>query len=364
MRVSPTLSMYIGRRFLMDIALVLAVLLGITLLGDLVELLRRAWNREGVTLFIIAELAILKLPFMAQKILPFATLFGGMLAFVRLTRTHQLVVARSAGVSVWQFMLPALAISIIGGSLVVTVFNPLVSAMTSRYEQIEAKHLRGRASLLAVSSSGLWLRQSDEGGQSVIHAMRVTQEGTELEEVIIFLYAGTDRFIGRIDAKTAKLVPGYWQLTDALLTAPDNPAAFHKNYELETTLTLGQIQDSFASPDTMSFWALPGFIKTLEDAGFSALRHRLHWHSLLSGPLLLFAMVLLAASFSLKLTRSGGTGLLMAGGVASGFVLYFLTDVSLALGISGGIPVVLAAWAPAVASTLLGFALLLHLEDG
>ena len=127
---------------------------------------------------------------------------------------------------------------------------------------------------------------------------------------------------------------------------------------------MGQIQDSFASPDTMSFWALPGFIKTLEDAGFSALRHRLHWHSLLSGPLLLFAMVLLAASFSLKLTRSGGTGLLMAGGVASGFVLYFLTDVSLALGISGGIPVVLAAWAPAVASTLLGFALLLHLEDG
>ena len=114
----------------------------------------------------------------------------------------------------------------------------------------------------------------------------------------------------------------------------------------------------------MSFWELPAFIDTLETAGFSALRHRLHWHSLLAAPLLLFAMVLLAASFSLRLTRKGGIGLLMAGGVGAGFILYFLTDVSLALGMSGGIPVILAAWAPALTSTLLGLATLLHLEDG
>jgi len=44
--------------------------------------------------------------------------------------------------------------------------------------------------------------------------------------------------------------------------------------------------------------------------------------------------------------------------------LYFLTDVVLALGVSGGLPVILAAWAPAGVFTLLGLAMLLHLEDG
>jgi lipopolysaccharide export system permease protein len=274
------------------------------------------------------------------------------------------VVARSAGISVWQFMLPAIAIAFVGGGLMVAFFNPLVSATMSRYEQLESEHLRGRASSLAVSSSGLWLRQADPNGQSVIHALRVTGEGTELNDVIIFLYSNQDRFTGRIDASTAVLEPGFWHLKDALVTAPDQTAVQYDDWRLKTSLTLEQIQDSFASPDTMSFWDLPAFIDTLEAAGFSALRHRLHWHSLLSGPMLLFAMVLLAASFSLRLTRKGGVGLLMVGGVGAGFLLYFLTDVSLALGMSGGIPVILAAWAPALTSTLLGLATLLHLEDG
>ena len=95
-----------------------------------------------------------------------------------------------------------------------------------------------------------------------------------------------------------------------------------------------------------------------------AVKHRLQWHSVLSVPLLLFAMVLLAATFSLRLTRRGGTGLLIAGGVTAGFVLFFMTDLVLALGLSGKIPVVLAAWTPAGVSTLLGLSLLFHLEDG
>ncbi len=71
-----------------------------------------------------------------------------------------------------------------------------------------------------------------------------------------------------------------------------------------------------------------------------------------------------AATFSLRLTRRGGTGLLLLGGLFAGFLLYFLTDVVRALGMSGSIPPLLAAWAPTVVFTLLGLAMLLHLEDG
>ena len=301
---------------------------------------------------------------MAQKVLPFAALFGGMLAFVRLTRTNQLVVARAAGLSVWQFLFPALVIALLAGFLVVMVFNPLASATTSLYESLESKHLRGRASLLAVSKSGLWLRQADTNGQSVIHALGVSQHGAELSDVIVFLYDSGGRFTGRIDARVAVLEAGYWQLADTLITGPDQPAKRAGEYQLPTTLTLAQIQDSFASPETMSFWSLPRFIETLEKAGFSALRHRLHWHSVLAGPLLLCAMVLIAATFSIRLTRRGGAGLLVAGGVFAGFLLYFLSDVVYAMGLSGAIPVVLAAWAPAGIFALLGLTMLLHLEDG
>ena len=364
MRLSYLLSRYIGRQFLISIGLVFMLIMGVAFLIDAVNLGDRAASREGAGLIVIIEMALLRLPYIAQKVLPFAVLFGTMLTYLWLTRTNELVVSRAAGVSVWQFLLPSLSIALCLGIFVVTVFNPLSSAFISRYEQMEAQYLRGQSSLLTVSGSGLWLRDGDGDEQMVIHAERVSQSGTELADVIIFLYEDVDRFAERIDAKTATLHDGYWELDDALVTSPQMTAAFAKTYRIDTELTVGRIQDSFAPPDTMSFWDLPEFIQSLEKAGFSGLRHRIHWHSILSIPLLLSAMVLVAASFSLRLTRRGRLGIFVLAGLMTGFLLYFTSDVSLALGMSGSLPAILSAWAPATIFALIGTALLFHLEDG
>lgn len=363
-RLSPTLSFYIVRRFLVSFGAVLLVFAAIIFLLDVVELMRRTGGRSDVPVWRLVEMALLKLPYMAQKIVPFAALFGGMHTFWRLTRFHELIVARSAGVSVWQFLFPAVASMIFIGFISISVFNPIASAMLARYDLLESRHILGRSTLMTVSRTGLWLRQADELGQSVIHAVHVRQPDMVLRDVVIFLYEGSDRFIGRIDASEASLGDGVWQLKNALLTGPDRPSQTHETYAIKTNWTVEKIQDSFAAPETMSFWELPGFIALLDNAGFSASRHRLYWHSLLAVPLLLAAMVLVAASFSLRPARRGGIALLIGSGIIFGFLLFFLSDVVLALGLSATIPAVLAAWTPAGFSLLTGLVVLLHLEDG
>ena len=215
-----------------------------------------------------------------------------------------------------------------------------------------------------MSSNGLWLRQVHDDVQSVVHAATLSREGTELESVIVFVHRAGDRFERRIDAARARLVDGYWDLEDATVTPVEGRPQTLARYRLATAVTGAQLQESFASPATMSFWALPAFIETLKRAGFSARKHLLHWNSLTALPLLLCATVLVAATFSLRLTRRGGVGMLAIGGVVAGFLLYFLTDLVRALGASGAIPVALAAWSPAAVSSMLGLAMLLHLEDG
>ena len=109
---------------------------------------------------------------------------------------------------------------------------------------------------------------------------------------------------------------------------------------------------------------MPGFIAVLEQAGFSALQHKLHFHSLMALPLLLAGMVMLAAVFSLRQPRRGRTGMMITIGMASGFFIYFTTNIIYAFGSSGGLPVVLAAWAPTLILLMVSSAALLHLEDG
>src|SRR5260370_35257150 len=113
----------------------------------------------------------------------------------------------------------------------------------------------------------------------------------------------------------------------------------------------------------MFFWDLPGYIAWLEQSGFPAQRHRLHFNVLLARPFLLCAMVLVAATFSLRMQRRGGATLMIVGGVVAGFLLYFLSDIIFALGLSAKVPVTLAAWPPPVGSLIFVASLLRLLED-
>src|ERR1700744_3710536 len=99
MRLPLTLSLYIGRQFLVGIALAFAGMLVIVALGDLVELIRRTADVQGrqIPFTVITEMLLFRTPFTGIRILPFAVLIGGMLALTRLTRTNELIVARAAG---------------------------------------------------------------------------------------------------------------------------------------------------------------------------------------------------------------------------------------------------------------------------
>lgn len=366
MRMSSILSFYIGRHFLVSFFGIFCLFLMIIFLFDAIELLRRSAQKPDVTFGMVIEMSLLKLPFMGQKTFPFAILFGGMSAFWRLTRSNELVVTRAAGVSAWQFMLPVLFLAFLLGAIQVSAISPLASSMLARYERLEATRLEGHTSFLSISNSGLWLRQADDRGQSVVHAKRVLQRdnGVELRGAIVFLYEGKDRFIRRLDAASAQLEDGFWHLKKTWMYEPETPPKYEEDFWLETDLTMNKIHDNFAPPETMSFWDLPEFIRTLETAGFSAVRHRLYWHTLLATPLLMCAMILIAATFTLRQTRRGGTTFVIAGGVLTGFLLYFFSDIIFALGLSDSIPVLLAAWTPSGVATMLGAATLLHLEDG
>ncbi|MGE5201420.1 MAG: LPS export ABC transporter permease LptG [Acidobacteriota bacterium] len=360
-----TLALYIARQFLIWCFGVFASMMLIVLLLDYVELIRRAGNRPGAGFLVLLEMAALKQPYMAEQVMPFAVLFGGMFAFWRMTRSNELVVARAAGVSVWQFLAPAVLGAVVIGVVAVTVFNPVASAMQASYEKLENRVLRNNSDRLAFNRSGLWLLQSDEQGMpSVIHGNRLAAGGVNLKDVMVLLLDKQYRLIGRIDAEEAHLEGGLWRIAKGTRWQPDKAQEPFEETTVQTNMTPDKIEESFASPETMSFWELPGFISLLEQSGFATQRHRLYYNALLARPFLLAAMVLIAATFSLRMHRRGGTTLMIAAGVASGFALYLLNYVVIALGISSTIPVGLAAWTPAGVSWLAGASFLLHLEDG
>jgi lipopolysaccharide export system permease protein len=377
MTLTPTLSLYVARGFLWATLAMLAALTGLVALFDFIELLRRAASRPDVGFDIPATIAALRLPFVALQILPFAILLGGIVAFWRLTRSSELIVARAAGVSAWGFLTGPALVAILLGAIAMTGISPLSSMMLARAERMDQTYLRTGGGMSSLAGGRLWLRQSDREldpqGVAIVAGRpamarqrdpRLAPPRFELQGVTVWRLSGSDRPLARIEAPRATLEAGRWVFEDAVTFGAERQASPPARIVLPTALTAGRIEESFASPETLGFWSLPGFIAVLEEAGFSAVRHRIQFQSLLALPMLALAMALLAAGFSMRHNRRGGVAQMITGGVAAGFALFVVDRVAGEFGEAGSLPVVLAAWAPTVAGLLLALALLLHLEDG
>lgn len=360
---SWTLYRYLGRQFLLGVLMVYCGFLALAFSIDIVDLLNRTAGR-GVESATVVMMALLQLPLLGQKLLPFAMLLGGVFSFVKLSRNQELVTTRAAGVSAWDFLLPPLFVAVTIGILHVVAFTPVASRMLSQFSVLEAKYIKGQDSQLSLSTNGLWLRQGDKNQQSVIHAPRATDQGMHIDTPIFFLYGKDNRLTGRIDAQSADLIDGAWILQGANVSGADGFVTHHPHYVMKTTLTRERILESFAPPETLSFWELPSFIAAAKNAGFTTVRYRLYLYCLLAQPVLFAAMVFMAASFSLKVSRSGGLARVVLLGALCGFGVYFFSDLTTALGRSGILPTWLAATAPGLAAILAGMALVFHQEDG
>lgn len=389
MKITATLSLYLAKRYVLNLLILLVALLSIIYLFDVVELIRRASKHSDVPISLILQMGLLKLPEVGQKLFPFAVLFSAMFTFWQLTRKYELIVVRASGFSVWQFLLPITTIGLIFGGLQMSVINPLSAIFITKFEQLERIHLERKKNEIAVFEAGLWLKQNvliddvnddntakiqgdDETlteGYIILHAQKLRQPDWVLQNVTVMYFQDGNHFLQRVDAKAARLKDGFWELSDATIhkSVRNFAMAMPETAEIftvPTSLTQREIEESFSSPESMSFWKLPAYIRTLEQTGFDATRLKVYYQSLLSQPLMFCAMILLAACVSMRPPRARGTFIMVGTGVMIGFIIFFISSFLQAMGASQQIPVLMAAWAPALISFLLGLSVMMNLEDG
>lgn len=364
-----TLALYVARRFAATFATVFLAFFALLYLIDFVEQIRR-FSAEDIGLAGAAGLALVNAPGAVYRILPLITILAAVALFLALARSSELVVIRASGRSALRLLVTPILTALAIGAFAVAVLNPIVAGTAKRYDSLSRQYRSGDISVLSINREGLWLRQGGPEGQMVIHADRSSLDGTELYEATFLGFAPEAGPQRRIEAKSARLVPGAWQLEGVKEWAfapglnPEQGARRLDSLRLPSDLTADRIRDSFGTPAAVPVWELPSFIAALERAGFSARRHQVWLQMELALPLLLAAMVMVGAGFTMRHIRFGHTGLMVLLAICAGFAIFLLRNFTQVLGETGQIPVLVAAWSPPVAASLLALSLLLHLEDG
>ena len=359
-----TLRYYVAKRFLLAIGATFAVCAALIFMIDMIELLRLSRRAQDLSTAHLLWMAALRMPAFSEILLAFAVLVGSIAALLSLNRKSELIVMRSAGMSVWQFLWPGAIVALLIGIAEITLLNPLAAVAFSEAERQMAKAFGTEATILASTSDGLWLREDGPDGQSVVTARASANQGMSLAGVVIYQFDVVGRFVERIDAERATLEDGYWDLKKVIVSRPLAEPEFFDTYTVSTHLLRDQVGEAFGSEMALSFWQLSSLIEMAQRAGLQASRYKVQYALLMSRPLLLLTMVVLAATVSLRAFRSGGIQVLVIAGMVGGTSFFLLVEVSRQVGVAGLIPPTVAVWVPIALALLVSLTVLLHQEDG
>ncbi|MFD1343438.1 LPS export ABC transporter permease LptG [Litorisediminicola beolgyonensis] len=362
------LHLYFARRFLLVFLGLFGVFFLFLALLDVVDLLRRF---EGdLAPGALFTLTLLKAPEGLYQMLPLVMILSSIAVFLALARSSELLIARAAGRSGLVALLGPALVSLLVGAVAVAAMNPIVAGTSKRYSDLVERYRNGGTATFSIGAEGLWLRQGDDTGQTVIHASRATPDATRLFEVTFVEYGFSGGPTRRIEAEEAWLEDGAWQLSNTKSWPlggggnAEGAAEEAPRMELASTLTQDSIRDRFGRPSAVSIWALPAFISELEQAGFSARRYAVWLQLELARPIFLLALTLVGAGLTMRHTRLGRTGISVLTAVLLGFGLYYVRNFAQILGENGQIDPYTAAWIPPVAALMIAFGLILHREDG
>jgi len=361
--IGKTLGFYFLRRYAMITAWFFIGISSLAFIIDFTEFSRRTSALPDYRILTALLTSLLRLPMIMQQVVPFIALFSAMATLIALNRRYELVIARSAGLSAWQFLLPACAGAMIFGILTATVISPLGAAGLSKAENIEALWKSGKTNQISAFKVP-WLRQVTGDGQTFIGAHSVLAQGTVLIDAVFISIGSGGNIVKREDAARAELKDGYWLLTNVRRYRDGKEPEIIGTAKVATNLRREFITEGLAKPETVSFFDLPEKIRAAEGFGFAANAFRTYFHSLIALPALLMSMTLIAATVSLKFVRLGQSPAMILGGIAAGFLLYVVSVLVKAFGGAGFVSPVVAAWFPVVIAAFYGISFLLQKEDG
>src|SRR3984885_3247214 len=279
--MTNTLGRYFAGRFVIAALGVFAGIFVLLVLVDYIEMVRKTSGLASASAIMVAETSLFRVPQLLEKLTPFCMLIGAMTCYLALSRRLELVVARAAGVSAWQFISPALTSALVLGAIATVAYNPMSANLRELSKRMEAELFGSASGGGLQDASGFWINQVNSDGQAIINAARSEQQGIRLTGLTVFTFDTANQFKERIEAREATLEDGHWLFKSVRRYALDAPPIDQDTYILPTSLTQAQVRNSFSTPETVSFWQLPGYIQSSESSGFATAGYRLQYHKLI-----------------------------------------------------------------------------------
>ena len=344
-----TLIKYLSYEFTKCFLIVLLVFLSISLLTNFVEELF-FFKDKKIENFLLSLIILTTLKTINTLIETsiFIFLFTGIFFFVKFLKNNELNSIKLSGISnILSILTPAL-LSFGIGLFIIFAITPISAEGIKFYEKYKRNYSQND-NLIVINDSGLWFMEKNEQNYKIIRADKIVDNDfSKFYNSTIYTLDIDFNFINRYDSKLVFINKKQWILENTkLLSGNDNAQKKEEtDYTLNSSIDINELKNLFTNANTISFWEILNSIKKLNNRGYSGDELKIKFHKYLSLPIYLFSMIILATVFTINIKKNYSNFIYVFFGIILGIVIYFLNDLSIALGIAGKMPLAISVWIP------------------
>ena len=307
------------------------------------------FKHSNVSILTPLLLTSIYVPSLIINLLPFVIFVSSMVFIIKIRNNKDLLTLKVYGYSNIKIFFILATTSFLLGWIVLFIVNPMTSSMVKYYEMTKSKYARDIDHLVTYNKNGLWIKENINNADRIITAARPS--GLNLIDVTIFQFKENYSLEKKILAKSANIKSNNWILNEVSIFELKNGVLFKKKfemYEIKSNYNHKKINNLFNNSDTISFLDLLADYKKMLNYGYSKQFLSESLHSRLVLPFFLFLMTALASILTMhSLKKSDNFRYIILGLIVS-ILIYYFKDLSIALGKTDRIPLIISIWVPII----------------
>ena len=337
------LNRYLYRNYLIGFLIILTIFSILIFTGDLIENFRKSAAKD-VPINIIFKLSYYNFFSLIFETIPIIVFFSCIFTVIRFVKNSEYTVMQLSGSKQTSLLVSPIILFFLIGIIFISTINPLTVLLHEKHDELEYMYIKKTDKFASISKNGIWLKQNniERNVSSILNSKNIEKEGEVLNNFMILEYNDMGSFTGRFDGKKAILKDGYWLMHEVIETPRYSDPVYHIKFKYVTSILFKDISNSLSSPENISLWNLPGFIKLIEKLGYSALDHELQLYYLLSLPLLICGLVALAYSMTLRIRHNDKIINVLILSIGATFLFYFFSNLFNAMSLSSQLNPIIA----------------------
>ena len=295
-------------------------------------------------------LTLMYVPNLLIQLLPFIIFIASMWYLISIKSNTDLLSLKTFGYSNLKVITILSFTSLTFGIIVLFTINPLTSSMVKYYEKTKAQYAKDIDHLVTINKNGVWIKEEDDDNLRIISAKEI--KGEFLSDVTIYEIDSNYNIKRRIESERADISNNIWLFDSVRILSfvgRDINETKKNNFKYYSIYNINKLNSLYKNLDTISFINLITKKDTLISRGYSPKILKEKTHILISLPVFLFLMVLLAAIFTIGTNSRFQNIYYIFVSIIVCVLIYYFKDLSIALGQTNRISLILSIWMPIIA---------------